>query len=38
MSELNISTLYDSSDKKRISSFSKKRKSDMIVDLHYDKV
>lgn len=38
MSELNVSALYDGSDKKRINSFSKKRKSDMVVDLHYDKV
>ncbi len=38
MSELTISTLYDNADEKRISSFSKKAKSDMVVDLHYDKV
>lgn len=38
MSELNISALYDKSDKKRVNSFAKKRKSDMVVDLHYDKV
>ncbi len=38
MSELNVSSLYDRADKKRINSFAKKRKSDMVVDLHYDKV
>lgn len=38
MSELTVTSLYDRADEKRISSFAKKAKSDMIVDLHYDKV
>ncbi len=38
MSELNVSTLYDRADTKRVSSFGKKRKSELLVDLHYDKV
>lgn len=38
MSELSITTLYENADDRRISSFTKKAKSDMVVDLHYDKV
>lgn len=38
MSELSVSSLFESADSKRINSFTRKRKSDMIVDLHYDKV
>lgn len=38
MEGLNISTLFENTDAKRISAFSKKVKSDLVVDLHYDKV
>ncbi len=38
MDGLSISTLYDNADEHRISSFTKKTKSDMVVDLHYDKL
>lgn len=38
MSELTVTSLYERADEKRISSFAKKAKSDMLVDLHYDKV
>lgn len=38
MSELTITSLYEKADEKRVSSFAKKAKSDMVVDLHYDKV
>ena len=38
MEGLGISSLYDNADEKRITSFTKKTKSDMVVDLHYDKV
>lgn len=38
MSELTIASLYEKADEKRVSSFAKKAKSDMVVDLHYDKV
>ena len=38
MSELSIGTLYDQADEKRLNSFTKKNKSTMMVDLHYDKV
>lgn len=38
MEGLGISFLYDNADEKRITSFTKKTKSDMVVDLHYDKV
>ncbi len=35
---LSVTTLFDRADEKRIGSFTKKAKSDMVVDLHYDKV
>ncbi len=38
MSELTVASLYERADENRISSFTKKSKSDMVVDLHYDKV
>ena len=38
LNELSVTTLFDRADEKRISSFTKKNKSDMVVDLHYDKV
>ena len=38
MGELTITSLYERADENRISSFAKKSKSDMLVDLHYDKV
>ncbi len=38
MSELTVNSLYERADEKKISSFSKKAKSSMVVDLHYDKV
>ncbi|MBR4693529.1 MAG: DUF2357 domain-containing protein [Bacilli bacterium] len=38
MDELSISSLYDRADEQRISNFTKKTKSDMVVDLHYDKL
>lgn len=38
MSELTITSLYERADEKRVSTFTKKAKSDMVVDLHYDKV
>ena len=36
--ELTVTALYDRADENRIDTFTKKAKSDMIVDLHYDKV
>lgn len=38
MGELTVASLYERADEHRISSFTKKSKSDMVVDLHYDKV
>lgn len=38
MDELNVTSLFEKADEKRISSFTKKNKSDMVVDLHFDKV
>lgn len=38
MGELNVTSLFERADENRISSFTKKSKSDMVVDLHYDKV
>ncbi len=38
MDELTVAALFDKADEKRIDSFVKKSKSDMVVDLHYDKV
>ena len=38
MSELNITSLFNNTDETRVSSFSKKVKSDLVVDLHYDKL
>ena len=35
---LSVTTLFDRADEKRIGSFTKKAKSDMVVDLYYDKV
>ena len=35
---LTVTSLFDKADEKRVSSFIKKNKSDMVVDLHYDKV
>ena len=37
-SELTVTSLFEKADERRISSFIKKNKSDMVVDLHYDKV
>ena len=38
MEELNVTSLYQGADPKRINNFEKRVKSDMLVDLHYDKV
>lgn len=38
MDELHVTSLFEKADEQRISSFAKKNKSDMVVDLHYDKV
>lgn len=38
MDELNVTSLFEKADEKRIAAFNKKTKSDMVVDLHYDKV
>lgn len=38
MDELNVTSLFENADEQRVSSFTKKSKSDMVVDLHYDKV
>ena len=38
MGELTVASLYERADEHRISSYTKKSKSDMVVDLHYDKV
>ena len=38
MDELNVTSLYHNADERRVKSFEKKVKSDMLVDLHYDKV
>ena len=38
MGELTVASLYERADEHRISSFTKKSNSDMVVDLHYDKV
>ncbi len=38
MEELNVTSLFDKADSKRVTSFVKKNKSDMVVDLHFDKV
>lgn len=38
MEELTVTSLFDKADEKRIEAFSKKTKSDMVVDLHYDKL
>lgn len=38
MEDLNVTSLYHNADPKRINSFGKRIKSDMLVDLHYDKV
>jgi len=36
--ELSVAKLFDDADESRISSFTKRKKSDMVVDLHFDKV
>lgn len=38
MDELTVTSLFDKADEKKISTFTKRAKSDMIVDLHFDKV
>ena len=38
MGQLAVTSLYDRTDDGRINSFAKKIKSDLVVDLHYDKV
>ncbi len=38
MDELSINALFENSDNKKIETFAKNSKSDMVVDLHYDKV
>ena len=38
MSTLNITSLFENTDESRVNSFSKKVKSDLVVDLHYDKL
>ena len=35
---LNVTSLYDNADESRINAFNKRTKSDMVVDLHFDKV
>ena len=37
-SELSVAKLFDNAEESRISSFTKRTKSDMVVDLHFDKV
>ena len=37
-SNLTISTLFNNSDEKKIENFEKRTKSDLVVDLHFDKV
>ena len=37
-SGLTVTTLFENADESRISAFSKRAKSDMVVDLHFDKV
>ncbi len=36
--ELSVTSLFENADQSRINAFSKRTKSDMVVDLHYDKV
>ena len=38
MATLGVQTLYEGASENRISSFEKKVKSDLLVDLHYDKI
>lgn len=38
MEDLTITSLYHSANEQRVNNFLKKVKSDMVVDLHYDKV
>ena len=38
MDELTVTSLFDKADEQRVSSFVKRTKSDMVVDLHYDKL
>ena len=38
MDELTVTSLFDKADEQRVSSFIKRTKSDMVVDLHYDKL
>lgn len=38
MEDLTITSLYHNADEQRVNNFLKKVKSDMLVDLHYDKV
>lgn len=38
MDELSVNVLFERSDNKKIETFAKNSKSDMVVDLHYDKV
>lgn len=38
MDDLHVTSLFEKASEQRIHSFQKKNKSDMVVDLHYDKV